>query len=74
MAVSIFSSIKGLALIFTFVVLAMVADRAVLLPGTTLGRCTVMGSGALGKRDTTYEDGSTWIGNGMVLSYIISLN
>ncbi|KAF8227072.1 acetyl-CoA synthetase-like protein [Tricholoma matsutake] len=42
---------------------AMIADRVVLSPGTTVGKCTVMGSGALGKRDTTYEDGSTWIGN-----------
>lgn len=42
----------------------MVADRCVLLPGTTVGRRTVMGSGALGKRDTDYPDGSTWIGSG----------
>lgn len=42
---------------------AMVADRVVLLPGTTIGRRTIMGSGALAKRNTMYEDGSTWIGN-----------
>ena len=29
-----------------------------------------MGSGALGKRNATYEDGSTWIGNGIVWLYI----
>ncbi|KAF9563625.1 acetyl-CoA synthetase-like protein [Agrocybe pediades] len=42
---------------------AMIADRVVLLPNTRVGRKTVMGSGALGKRDTTYEPGTTWIGN-----------
>jgi hypothetical protein len=47
----------------------MVADRVVLSPGTIIGRRTVMGSGALGKRNTTYEDGSTWIGNGTVSLY-----
>ncbi|XP_006461692.1 hypothetical protein AGABI2DRAFT_70890 [Agaricus bisporus var. bisporus H97] len=41
---------------------AMIADRVVLLPGCNVGRRTVMGSGALGKRDTLYEDGSTWMG------------
>ncbi|KAF5361772.1 hypothetical protein D9756_002164 [Leucocoprinus leucothites] len=41
---------------------AMIADRVVLLPGCQVGRRTVMGSGALGKRDTVYEDGSTWMG------------
>ena len=43
---------------------AMIADRVVLLPGCHVGRRTVMGSGALGKRDTVYEDGSTWMGCG----------
>jgi hypothetical protein len=42
----------------------MIADRVVLLPGCKVGRRTVMGSGALGKRDTVYEDGSTWMGCG----------
>ncbi|KAF5316582.1 hypothetical protein D9619_006739 [Psilocybe cf. subviscida] len=42
---------------------AMIADRVVLLPNTTVGRGAVMGSGALGKRNTTYEPNSTWIGN-----------
>ncbi|KII85716.1 hypothetical protein PLICRDRAFT_116163 [Plicaturopsis crispa FD-325 SS-3] len=42
---------------------AMVADRCVLLPGVRVGRRTVMGSGALGKRDGMYEDNSTWMGN-----------
>ncbi|KAJ7065262.1 acetyl-CoA synthetase-like protein, partial [Mycena amicta] len=41
---------------------AMIADRVVLLPGCKIGRRTVMGSGALGLRDTEYKDGSTWLG------------
>ncbi|EAU90635.2 AMP-dependent synthetase and ligase [Coprinopsis cinerea okayama7 len=45
---------------------AMIADRVVLLPGTRVGRRTVMGSGALGKGGKeAYEDGSIWMGNGM---------
>jgi len=53
---------------------AMVADRVVALPGTRIGQQTVMGSGALCKRDTTYGDGETWIGNGTTsnLDYDIS--
>lgn len=43
----------------------MIANRVVLLPGTRVGRSTIMGTGALGKRGGEYEDGSTWIGNGM---------
>ncbi|KAJ7617827.1 acetyl-CoA synthetase-like protein [Roridomyces roridus] len=42
---------------------AMIADRVVLMPGTTIGRQTVMGSGALGRRNTKYKDGSTWLGS-----------
>ena len=42
---------------------AMIADRVVLLPGVTVGRKTVMGSGALARRDKTYEDGSVWMGS-----------
>ncbi|KAF9038595.1 hypothetical protein BJ165DRAFT_1499050, partial [Panaeolus papilionaceus] len=42
---------------------AMIADRVVLLPGSRVGKRTVMGSGALGKRHGTYEAGSTWLGN-----------
>ncbi len=42
---------------------AMIADRVVLLPGTHVGKRTVMGSGSLGKRRGVYEDGSTWMGN-----------
>ena len=45
----------------------MIADRVVLLPGATIGKHTVMGSGALGKPDTTYQDGSIWIGSGALL-------
>lgn len=42
---------------------AMIADRVVLLPGTRIGRKTVMGSGALGRREGNYGDGSTWMGS-----------
>ncbi|KAJ6465986.1 AMP-dependent synthetase and ligase [Mycena vulgaris] len=41
---------------------AMIADRVVLLAGATIGKCTIMGSGALGLRDTKYNNGSTWLG------------
>jgi hypothetical protein len=47
----------------------MVADRVVLLPGTRVGRRTVMGTGCLGKRDGTYGEGETWIGNGLLFEY-----
>ena len=40
---------------------AMVADRVVLLPGTHVGRRTVMGSGSLSTRNGYYPDGSTWV-------------
>ncbi|KAI0360304.1 acetyl-CoA synthetase-like protein [Trametes cingulata] len=42
---------------------SMIADRVVLMPGTKVGRKVVMGSGALGKRDGEYGDGSVWMGN-----------
>lgn len=42
---------------------AMVADRVVLLPGVELGEKTVMGSGALTKRNTGYASGTTWVGS-----------
>ena len=42
---------------------AMIADRVVLLPGTTVGKRAVMGSGALGRRGASYEDGSIWMGS-----------
>ncbi|KAJ3968881.1 acetyl-CoA synthetase-like protein [Lentinula raphanica] len=42
---------------------AMIADRVILLPGVTIGSRAVMGSGALSKRNTAYQDGSTWMGN-----------
>ncbi|RDB18500.1 putative peroxisomal-coenzyme A synthetase [Hypsizygus marmoreus] len=42
---------------------AMIADRVVLLPGARIGKRTVMGSGSLCKRNTTYPDGSTWMGS-----------
>ncbi|OJT04465.1 hypothetical protein TRAPUB_4735 [Trametes pubescens] len=42
---------------------AMIADRVVLLPSTTVGKRAVMGSGALGRRGVTYADGSVWMGS-----------
>ncbi|KAJ7470173.1 hypothetical protein B0H11DRAFT_2434312 [Mycena galericulata] len=42
---------------------AMISGRVVLLPGCKVRRRTVMGSGALGMRDTEYKDGSTWLGS-----------
>ena len=42
---------------------AMIADRVVLLPGVTVGKRAIMGSGALAKRGTTYLDGSVWMGS-----------
>ncbi|EME83076.1 uncharacterized protein MYCFIDRAFT_36349 [Pseudocercospora fijiensis CIRAD86] len=41
---------------------AMIADRVVLLPGVEVGDHTVMGSGALTKRNNRYADGTTWVG------------
>ncbi|KAJ7212625.1 AMP-dependent synthetase and ligase [Mycena pura] len=41
---------------------AMIADRVVLLPGVTVGKLTVMGSGAIAERNKEYQDGSTWLG------------
>ncbi|KAF9026322.1 acetyl-CoA synthetase-like protein [Hymenopellis radicata] len=43
---------------------AMIADRVVILPGVTVGRRTVLGSGTLTSRGARYEDGSTWMGSG----------
>jgi acyl-CoA synthetase (AMP-forming)/AMP-acid ligase II/acetyltransferase-like isoleucine patch superfamily enzyme/acyl carrier protein len=42
---------------------AMVADRVVLLPGVEMGEKTVMGSGALTRRNGYYADGTTWVGS-----------
>ena len=42
---------------------AMVADRVVLLPGSRLGQRTVMGSGALARRDGSYPSDTTWVGS-----------
>lgn len=42
---------------------AMVADRVVLLPGVTLENKTVMGSGALTRRDGVYHTETTWVGS-----------
>ena len=51
---------------------AMVSDRIVALPGTRIGRQTIMGSGAVCKRDTTYGDGETWLGNGATSTWIMT--
>lgn len=42
---------------------AMVADRVTLLPGTTVDRQAVMGSGALSRRNGYYDPLSVWMGN-----------
>lgn len=42
---------------------AMVADRVTLLPGTTIDKQAVMGSGALSRRNGYYEPHSVWMGN-----------
>ena len=42
---------------------AMIADRVVLLPGTKIGQQTVMGSGALTKRNAQYAPNTTWVGS-----------
>ncbi|OSD06234.1 acetyl-CoA synthetase-like protein [Trametes coccinea BRFM310] len=42
---------------------AMIADRVVLFPETRVGKRTVMGSGALGRRGGVYENGSVWMGS-----------
>ncbi|KAJ6528632.1 acetyl-CoA synthetase-like protein [Mycena vulgaris] len=41
---------------------AMIADRVVLLPGTKIGKLTLMGSGTLAVRSKEYKDGSIWLG------------
>lgn len=50
---------------------AMIADRVVVLPGTTIGTQCVMGSGALSRRNGNYEDRSVWMGskNGEAVSF-----
>ena len=42
---------------------AMVSDRVVLLPGSSLGKGTVMGSGALSRRGKHYPASTTWVGS-----------
>lgn len=42
---------------------SMVADRVILLPGTTIGERVVLGSGAITERNQKYPSGSVWIGN-----------
>jgi acyl-CoA synthetase (AMP-forming)/AMP-acid ligase II/acetyltransferase-like isoleucine patch superfamily enzyme len=41
---------------------AMVADRCVLLPGATIGRKAVLGSGGLAAKNADFPDNSTWVG------------
>ena len=50
---------------------AMIADRVVLLPGCSIGKQCVMGSGALARRNGYYEDNSVWMGakNGEAVSF-----
>ena len=42
---------------------ANVADRCVLLPGTVVGRCAVLGSGTLAPRSFVFPPGSVWVGS-----------
>lgn len=42
---------------------AMIADRVVALPGVTIEERTTMGSGALTRRNKTYETGGTYVGS-----------
>lgn len=42
---------------------AMVADRCVLMPGVTIGRNSVLGSGTLAPTGFTTQAGSIWLGN-----------
>jgi acetyltransferase-like isoleucine patch superfamily enzyme len=42
---------------------AMIADRCVLLPGCTIGRKAVLGSGGLAKKNFHFPDNSVWVGS-----------
>jgi acetyltransferase-like isoleucine patch superfamily enzyme len=42
---------------------AMVGDRVILSPGSTIGKNTLLGSGALAKRHQTYAADTVWLGN-----------
>lgn len=42
---------------------AMIADRVVLLPGASVGEQTVLGSGALTRRNKHYPSNTVWIGS-----------
>ncbi|PSK44210.1 hypothetical protein B9Z65_190 [Elsinoe australis] len=42
---------------------AMISDRVVLLPGTTVGDKTVFGSGALSRRNKSYQSNTVWVGS-----------
>jgi hypothetical protein len=37
-------------------------SRCLLMPGSTLGRSVVLGSGCYGPRDFEFPPGSTWVG------------
>ncbi|CAJ2502409.1 Uu.00g098030.m01.CDS01 [Anthostomella pinea] len=53
---------------------AMIADRVVLLPNTRIKQRAVMGSGAMTKRDKTYEAGGTYVGSRGGDSLCLSVN
>lgn len=42
---------------------AMIADRVIMLPGATVGTNTVLGSGALARRNGTYPSDTVWVGS-----------
>lgn len=56
------SSVKRSAAV-TFGAGSMVADRCVLLPGCSLGKGSVLGSGSLAKEDFYAPVGSIWVGS-----------
>ena len=41
----------------------MIADRCIILPGVTVGRCAVLGSGSLAREDMKFPVGSVWVGS-----------
>ena len=42
---------------------AMIVDRVIMLPGSTVGSAAVLGSGALARRNGTYPAETVWIGS-----------
>lgn len=53
---------------------AMVADRCQLLPGVTLGKNAMLGSGTVGHKDASFPDNSVWVGNHKNAAVLLSQN